>query len=257
MTIKGMSFCLLGGLFIPMVAFAWPIKDLQGFKSLTMESAAQEGVKSVQNQLNNTTDQLLKITGDLGNLNFSPQSLFSTNNNPLVGDIKPISISVPSLGLDGEAVKNTFVTQGVLNQTTFMPVGAAARNLTKDQKEAILAQQEKLSQNLAVQGVAKANVDKTSAVQITEKVDAATKMINAAKTEREATQAYAHTTAALATNFSSVVDKASANLAIVSSVRLSSITQVAEIDQTTEESTLADESTAGQETSSSSETTGG
>ena len=57
MTIKGMSFCLLGGLFIPMVAFAWPIKDLQGFKSLTMESAAQEGVKSVQNQLNNTTGQ--------------------------------------------------------------------------------------------------------------------------------------------------------------------------------------------------------
>ena len=257
MTIKGVILCLLGGLVMPMTAVAWPIKDLQGFKSLTMESAAQEGVKSVQNQLNNTTDQLLKVTGDLGNLNFSPQSLFGTDNNPLVGDIKPVSVSVPSLGLEGETVKNTFVTQGVLNQTTLMPVGAAANNLTTAQKEAILAQQEKLSQNLAVQGVAKANVDKASAVQITEKADAAAKMINAAKTEREATQAYAHVAAALATDFSSVVDKASANLAIVSSVRLSSITQMAEMAQTAEESTTTGESAGGQVASSSSETTGG
>lgn len=177
MTIKAM-ICLLGGLMISMPVLAWPIKDLTGFKTLTAESAAQEGVKTVQNQLNNTTDQLLKTTGDIGNLNFSPESLFGTQNNPLVGDIKPISVSVPSLGLEGETVKNPFVTQGVLTQTAIMPVGSAANNLTTAQKEAVVAQQEKLAQSVAVQGIAKANVDKADAVQVVSKTDAAEKMIN-------------------------------------------------------------------------------
>ena len=237
MTIKAM-ICLLGGLMISMPVLAWPIKDLTGFKTLTAESAAQEGVKTVQNQLNNTTDQLLKTTGDIGNLNFSPESLFGTQNNPLVGDIKPISVSVPSLGLEGETVKNPFVTQGVLTQTAIMPVGSAANNLTTAQKEAVVAQQEKLAQSVAVQGVAKANVDKADAVQVVSKTDAAEKMINAAKTERESTQAFAHTTAAMATDFSSVVDKASANLAVVSAMRLSSVISISEsgTDETTSES---------------------
>ena len=237
MTIKAM-ICLLGGLMISMPVLAWPIKDLTGFKTLTAESAAQEGVKTVQNQLNNTTDQLLKTTGSLGNLNFSPESLFGTQNNPLVGDIKPISVSVPSLGLEGETVKNPFVTQGVLTQTAIMPVGSAANNLTTAQKEAVVAQQEKLAQSVAVQGVAKANVDKADAVQVVSKTDAAEKMINAAKTERESTQAFAHTTAAMATDFSSVVDKASANLAVVSAMRLSSVISISEsgTDETSSES---------------------
>lgn len=237
MTIKAM-ICLLGGLMISMPVLAWPIKDLTGFKTLTAESAAQEGVKTVQNQLNNTTDQLLKTTGDIGNLNFSPESLFGTQNNPLVGDIKPISVSVPSLGLEGETVKNPFVTQGVLTQTAIMPVGSAANNLTTAQKEAVVAQQEKLAQSVAVQGVAKANVDKADAVQVVSKTDAAEKMINAAKTERESTQAFAHTTAAMATDFSSVVDKASANLAVVSAMRLSSVISISEsgTDETSSES---------------------
>lgn len=237
MTIKAM-ICLLGGLMISMPVLAWPIKDLTGFKTLTAESAAQEGVKTVQNQLNNTTDQLLKTTGDIGNLNFSPESLFGTQNNPLVGDIKPISVSVPSLGLEGETVKNPFVTQGVLTQTAIMPVGSAANNLTTAQKEAVVAQQEKLAQSVAVQGIAKANVDKADAVQVVSKTDAAEKMINAAKTERESTQAFAHTTAAMATDFSSVVDKASANLAVVSAMRLSSVISISEsgTDETTSES---------------------
>ena len=237
MTIKAM-ICLLGGLMISMPVLAWPIKDLTGFKTLTAESAAQEGVKTVQNQLNNTTDQLLKTTGDIGNLNFSPESLFGTQNNPLVGDIKPISVSVPSLGLEGETVKNPFVTQGVLTQTAIMPVGSAANNLTTAQKEAVVAQQEKLAQSVAVQGVAKANVDKADAVQVVSKTDAAEKMINAAKTERESTQAFAHTTAAMATDVSSVVDKASANLAVVSAMRLSSVISISEsgTDETSSES---------------------
>lgn len=228
--------CLLSGLILPATAMAWPIKDLMSSKSLTVESATQAGVKSVQNQLNNTTDQLLKVTGDLGNLNFSPQSLFGTDTNPLVGEIQPVSVSLPSLGLTGETTKNTVVTQGVLNQTALMPVGSAANNLTTAQKEAISEQQQKLAQDLAVQGVAKANVDKSTAVQVETKIDAAEKMINAAKTERDATQAYAHVTAALATNFSDVVDKASANLAVVASARLSSIIEISEPNEVGEES---------------------
>ena len=220
-------FCLLAGLMVAMPVLAWPIKDLMSFKNLTIESVAQEGVKTVQDQIKKATDQLLETTGNLGNLSFDPKSLFGTTNNPLVGDIQPISVSVPSLGLTGETIKNPFVTQGVLNQTVMMPVNGVL-DLTTAQKNAILSEQEKLVQSLAVQGVAKANVDKVKALLVESKTDAAEKMINSAKTERESAQASAHTMVAMATEFSLVVDKASANLAIKSGENLSKIDPISE-----------------------------
>lgn len=170
-------------------------------------------------------DQIMAM-GDFGNyFDFSLESLFDSEYNPVAGTVETVKLESPTFGISGEAAKDSLSTQGVLNQLVFMPAESTAAALkTTSETEAIKNNQKMLKTEVAINGLGKAQVDKTIAAgDKSAQQNSAQKLANAVKTERQGAQVAAQTAIALVTALNGLNDKMAASLAVEGAV---SITQI-------------------------------